>query len=167
VPRSSWDTLVVTLEPCSSFGKTPPCTDAIRASGIRRVVVGALDPDPRHRGAGLKQLQEAGIEVEYVPNASPLEKLAPHFLRWVDVDRIRRARPWTIRQVGADALGPTLAAARHRRRPLDQRTGLVARGPRAARTRRRDRHRRHHRAEGQPSLHRAAAGRSDASAAAL
>ncbi|MCC7015108.1 MAG: bifunctional diaminohydroxyphosphoribosylaminopyrimidine deaminase/5-amino-6-(5-phosphoribosylamino)uracil reductase RibD [Planctomycetes bacterium] len=96
VQPSECDALVVTLEPCCSFGKTPPCTDAIRAAGIRRVVVGALDPDPRHRGAGLKLLAEAGLEIEFVPNASPLEKLAPHFLRWSDIDRVRRPRPWAI-----------------------------------------------------------------------
>ncbi len=90
------DTLVVTLEPCSSYGKTPPCVELIRSSGIQRVIVGALDPDPRHRGAGLRSLQESGVEVEFVPNASPLERVAPHFLRWVDVDRVRRPRPWTI-----------------------------------------------------------------------
>jgi len=96
VPQSSWDTLVVTLEPCSTTGKTPPCIDAIVARGIRRVVVGALDPDPRHRGAGLRMLQEAGVEVELVPNAVPLERVAPHFLRWTNFDRVRRPRPWTI-----------------------------------------------------------------------
>jgi diaminohydroxyphosphoribosylaminopyrimidine deaminase / 5-amino-6-(5-phosphoribosylamino)uracil reductase len=102
VPRPAWDTLVVTLEPCSSLGKTPPCSLEISACaagpgrGLKRVVVGALDPDPRHRGAGLRQLQESGIEVEFVPSSSPLEQVAPHFLRWVDVDRIRRPRPWTI-----------------------------------------------------------------------
>ncbi len=90
------DTLVVTLEPCSSHGKTPPCVELIRSSGVQRVIVGALDPDPRHRGAGLRLLQDAGVEVEYVPNASPLERVAPHFLRWIDVDRVRRPRPWTI-----------------------------------------------------------------------
>lgn len=95
-PASSWDTLVVTLEPCSSAGKTPACVEAIRGTGVRRVVVGALDPDPRHRGAGLNLLREAGVEVELVPNAAPLERVAPHFLRWVDVDRVRRPRPWTI-----------------------------------------------------------------------
>jgi diaminohydroxyphosphoribosylaminopyrimidine deaminase/5-amino-6-(5-phosphoribosylamino)uracil reductase len=91
-----WDTLVVTLEPCSSVGKTPPCVEAIARTGIKRVVVGALDPDPRHRGAGLKQLQDAGVEVELVPNAAPLERVTPHFLRWIEVDRVRRPRPWTI-----------------------------------------------------------------------
>src|SRR5947209_6610213 len=41
-------TLYVTLEPCSTHGRTPPCTDAVIASGIRRVVVGTVDPNPRH-----------------------------------------------------------------------------------------------------------------------
>src|SRR5258707_12844008 len=52
-PQSAWDTLVVTLEPCSSRGKTPPCTELLLASGLKRVIVGALDPDRRHQGAGL------------------------------------------------------------------------------------------------------------------
>ncbi len=55
-------TLYVTLEPCAHHGKTPPCTDAIIAAGIERVVVGMLDPDKRVSGAGIKRLQEAGIE---------------------------------------------------------------------------------------------------------
>jgi diaminohydroxyphosphoribosylaminopyrimidine deaminase/5-amino-6-(5-phosphoribosylamino)uracil reductase len=90
------DTLVVTLEPCSSQGKTPPCIDRILASGIRRVVVGALDPDRRHRGEGLRLLRDAGVEVLLLEGASPLGKVAPHFLAWTDADRVRRARPWTI-----------------------------------------------------------------------
>lgn len=56
--------LVVTLEPCSTTGRTGACTDAIKASGIRHVVVGATDPNPAHQGAGLAVLREAGIEVE-------------------------------------------------------------------------------------------------------
>ena len=90
------DTLVVTLEPCSSHGKTPPCVDRIIASGIRHVVVGALDPDRRHRGEGLRILREAGLDVVLLDGASPLAKIAPHFLAWTDPDRMRRARPWTI-----------------------------------------------------------------------
>ena len=96
VPRDQWTALVVTLEPCSSHGNTPPCTDAVLASGIRLVVVGGLDPDPRHRGRGVELLRERGVEVLAIPNASPLELIAPHFLRWMSEERLRRPRPWTI-----------------------------------------------------------------------
>ena len=60
-PRGA--TLYVTLEPCSTQGRTPPCTDAIIAAGIKRVVVGAVDPNPKHAGKGLKILKRAGIKV--------------------------------------------------------------------------------------------------------
>ncbi len=56
-------TLYVTLEPCCTHGRTPPCTEAIKAAGLRRVVVGATDPNPAHAGHGLQILREAGIEV--------------------------------------------------------------------------------------------------------
>ncbi len=60
-PRGA--TLYVTLEPCSTHGRTPPCTDAIIAAGIKRVVVGTTDPNPKHAGKGFKILKRAGIEV--------------------------------------------------------------------------------------------------------
>ncbi len=60
-PRGA--TLYVTLEPCSTHGRTPPCTDAIIAAGIKRVVVGAVDPNPKHGGKGFKILRRAGIAV--------------------------------------------------------------------------------------------------------
>ncbi|MEZ6004851.1 MAG: bifunctional diaminohydroxyphosphoribosylaminopyrimidine deaminase/5-amino-6-(5-phosphoribosylamino)uracil reductase RibD [Planctomycetota bacterium] len=96
IPQSEWDTIVVTLEPCSTHGKTPACVDAILASGVRTVVVGALDPNPHHRGAGLRMLQEHGLTVHLLPGFADLDKISPHFLRWTAEERVRRARPWVI-----------------------------------------------------------------------
>lgn len=56
--------LFVTLEPCSTSGRTPPCTEAIIQSGIRRVVIGATDPNPRHSGRAVDILRAAGLTVE-------------------------------------------------------------------------------------------------------
>jgi diaminohydroxyphosphoribosylaminopyrimidine deaminase/5-amino-6-(5-phosphoribosylamino)uracil reductase len=62
-PQARGATLYVNLEPCPHHGRTPPCTDAILAAGVRRVVVAMEDPDPRVRGRGLVRLREAGVEV--------------------------------------------------------------------------------------------------------
>lgn len=59
--------LLVSLEPCSTHGRTGPCTDAIIQSGITNVRVGCLDPNPEHSGRGLKILENAGIEVNLAP----------------------------------------------------------------------------------------------------
>ena len=61
VPQNA--VLYVNLEPCCVHGRTPPCTDIIISKGIRKVVVGMLDPDPRMAGKGIKVLQDAGIKV--------------------------------------------------------------------------------------------------------
>jgi len=57
-------TLYTTLEPCSHHGRTPPCTDIIIKSDIKRVVIGTLDPNPKENGAGLNIMKNAGIDVQ-------------------------------------------------------------------------------------------------------
>ena len=83
--------LYVTLEPCAHHGKTPPCSDAIRAAGVRRVVLGARDPNPVTAGKGPKHLQAAGIEVERGVLEKDCERLNEPFFHW-----IRTGRPWVI-----------------------------------------------------------------------
>lgn len=82
-------TLFVTLEPCSHFGKTPPCADRIVASGLKRVVIATLDPNPLVAGKGLHRLQEAGIEVK----AGILEEEARHLNRHFFTAHEKK-RPW-------------------------------------------------------------------------
>lgn len=62
--RARGATLYVTLEPCCHHGKTPPCTEAVIAAGIKRVVVAARDPFPAVAGKGIERLQDAGVTVE-------------------------------------------------------------------------------------------------------
>jgi diaminohydroxyphosphoribosylaminopyrimidine deaminase/5-amino-6-(5-phosphoribosylamino)uracil reductase len=66
-------TLYVTLEPCCHYGRTPPCTNAILERGIRRVVVGMIDPNSRVNGNGVSQLREAGVQVELLNPDIPAE----------------------------------------------------------------------------------------------
>ncbi len=80
-------TLYVTLEPCSSHGRTPPCTEAILAAGVRRVVVCMQDPNPRHRGRGVRLLRRRGVEVRSgVCRAEGKVLLAP-FTKWITTGR--------------------------------------------------------------------------------
>lgn len=80
-PRGA--TLVVTLEPCSTTGRTPPCTRAILDAGLRRVVVGTVDPNPHHAGRGLALLRESGIEVVENVCRAEAEALNPGFNHWI------------------------------------------------------------------------------------
>lgn len=76
-------TIYVTLEPCSTCGRTGACTDAIIAAGLARVVVGATDPNPAHAGAGLAILQDAGIEVTSGVLAGECADLNLVFNHWI------------------------------------------------------------------------------------
>ncbi len=76
-------TLYVTLEPCCTHGRTPPCTVAIKAAGIKRVVVAAKDPNPKHAGRGFRILRRAGIEVEHGVLAEEATKLNEAFNHWI------------------------------------------------------------------------------------
>jgi diaminohydroxyphosphoribosylaminopyrimidine deaminase/5-amino-6-(5-phosphoribosylamino)uracil reductase len=84
-------TLYVTLEPCCHFGKTPPCTHAILAAGIRRVVVAMPDPFPQVAGGGLEELQRAGVAVTLGICRPEAEALNAPYLTL-----LRLGRPWIL-----------------------------------------------------------------------
>jgi len=75
--------LYVTMEPCSSVGRTGPCTNEIVRSGVRTVVIGATDPNPRHRGQGIEILRGAEIEVRSGVLAEECARLNEAFNKWI------------------------------------------------------------------------------------
>ena len=98
-------TAYVSLEPCSVQGRTPPCTDALTAAGVKRVVVGALDPDPRVNGNGLRQLEAAGFQVD-LANHEDAEALNLGHRQ-----RMAHARPWVRVKMAASLDGRTAMAS--------------------------------------------------------
>jgi diaminohydroxyphosphoribosylaminopyrimidine deaminase/5-amino-6-(5-phosphoribosylamino)uracil reductase len=76
-------TLYVTLEPCSTHGRTPPCTDAIIEAGIDRVFIGAIDPNPSHGGKALPLLRRKGIAVSAGVLGQECERLNEAFNHWI------------------------------------------------------------------------------------
>jgi diaminohydroxyphosphoribosylaminopyrimidine deaminase/5-amino-6-(5-phosphoribosylamino)uracil reductase len=105
-PDARGATLYVTLEPCCHFGKTPPCTDAILAAGIARVVAATADPFPRVAGGGLARLRDAGLAVEVGLEAESARRLnAPYFKRLVT------GRPYVIAKWAMTLDGKTATAA--------------------------------------------------------
>jgi diaminohydroxyphosphoribosylaminopyrimidine deaminase/5-amino-6-(5-phosphoribosylamino)uracil reductase len=84
-------TLYVTLEPCCHQGKTPPCTKAIIAAGISRVVVALRDPFPKVAGGGIAELEAAGIEVVCGVGEAAARRLCAPYLKLVT-----KGRPWVI-----------------------------------------------------------------------
>jgi diaminohydroxyphosphoribosylaminopyrimidine deaminase/5-amino-6-(5-phosphoribosylamino)uracil reductase len=99
-------TAYVTLEPCSHWGKTPPCADALIAAGLRRVVVALEDPDPRVAGAGIARLRAAGIEVEVGLGAAEAAEINAGFLQ-----RVRLGRPLVTLKLATSLDGRIATAA--------------------------------------------------------
>ncbi|HWY41060.1 MAG TPA: bifunctional diaminohydroxyphosphoribosylaminopyrimidine deaminase/5-amino-6-(5-phosphoribosylamino)uracil reductase RibD [Chthoniobacterales bacterium] len=108
VPKDA--VLYVTLEPCSSVGRTGACTDAIIRAGVKSVVLGATDPNPRHRGRGIQILQDAGIEVRSGALAEKCAHLNEAFNKW-----IATGIPFVIAKCGTSLDGRLTRPAREGR----------------------------------------------------
>lgn len=93
VPKSA--VLYVTLEPCSTTGRTGPCTSAIINAGVRRLVIGQTDPNPKHAGHGIELLKKAGLNVRTGVLATECSALNEAFNKW-----IRTRRPFVIAKCG-------------------------------------------------------------------
>jgi len=105
--RASGATLYTTLEPCAHQGRTPPCTDAIVAAGVARVVVAMVDPDPAVSGRGIEALRRAGVAVDVgVAGVDPAELYAPY------LKHRRTGRPWVVLKLAASLDGRIAAPDR-------------------------------------------------------
>jgi len=103
--ESKGATLYVTLEPCNHYGKTPPCTKAILDAGVKRVVIGMMDPNPDVKGGGAKVLEEHGLEVTCGVLEEECKKQNEIFLKYVS-----EKTPFVIAKVAATLDGKIATA---------------------------------------------------------
>ena len=106
--RSKGADLYVTLEPCCTYGKTPPCTDAIISAGIRRVFIGCLDRNPKHAGSAVRILRQAGIETFTGVHQDKCEQINESFFFWITT-----GRPFVLLKM-ASTLDGKIADSKHR-----------------------------------------------------
>ena len=99
-------TAYVTLEPCSHFGKTPPCADALIKAGVSRVVAAMQDPNPQVAGNGLQRLRDAGIEVSCGVLEAEAQQLNPGFIK-----RMQQGLPWVRLKLAMSLDGRTAMAS--------------------------------------------------------
>lgn len=97
--RTKGATLYVTLEPCAHHGATGPCADAIIAAGLKRVVIGTVDPDERTAGQGISKLEAAGIDIDRACEADT------HWLTMGHILRITKDRPFVTLKLALSAAG--------------------------------------------------------------
>jgi len=124
-------TLYITLEPCSTFGRTAPCTNAIVKAGVKNIVTGAVDVNPRHSGRGITQLRDAGLNVRDGILAEECARLNESFNKWIVT-----GRPFVIAKCGMSLDGRltrppseprwiTSSAARHHAHELRTRVDAI------------------------------------------